>query len=309
MPPLSGALRLPLLALFCALLWGTAFPGIKYVYAIWQGGDTLAVRLTFAGVRFMIAGLLLFPFCRRPGALLDRSTWGLLAVVMLGQTFFQYLCFYNGLSVSSGVLGALVMASSSFWWVLLAPLVLGTAGPTRLQWVTLGVCSVGIALAIWRPGAGAGRPVLGGVLFLGASVAGTGALLAVRKLGGRIGAASLTSFSLFAGGVLLALCGMPGWGDFLALVEPRVAVATVYLAGVSATAFGLWNRLAGEFSPNVLAGYRFLIPLCGTVLSASLVPGESVGWGAAVGGALVIGALAVQGRLTKGGPPPPVVGR
>ncbi|CAN5417536.1 DMT family transporter [soil metagenome] len=266
------------------------------------------MRLTFAGVRFMIAGMLLFPFCRRPAALLERRVWGGVVAVALGQTFFQYLFFYNGLSVSSGVLGALVMASSSFWWVLLAPVALGTSPPTRLQWATLVACAGGIALAVWRPGAGAGQPVLGGVLFLGSSLAGAVALLAVRKLGGQVGAASLTAFSLFSGGVLLALCGIPGWGAFAGLVDVRVAVATLYLAAVSATAFGLWNRLAGEFSPNELAGYRFLIPLCGTVLSASLVPGETIGAGAAVGGLLVVGALAVQGVLTKRNLVPPAAG-
>lgn len=293
-------IELPVLAFVCAVLWGSAFPAIKNVYAHWGGGEPLGVRLLFAGTRFMLAGLLLVPVRGNPLQALRPGTVRPLAVIMLTQTFLQYVLFYNGLAVSGGVLGSLLVSAGSFWWVLLAPLILGQPKPTRRQWLALFVSAAGMTLAVWRPGAGAGDPVLGAILFLGSSLSGTLGAIAVAGLGSGVRATHATSLSLFFGGVLLALCGLGEVPRFVRLFDAKVAVLTLYLAVVSASAFSLWNHLVQRYSARILAGYRFLIPLCGVILSAAFVPGESIGWGAAVGGVLVAAAL-VHGARERGG--------
>ena len=47
------------LAVFCCLLWGSAFPCIKLGYQLFEipSGDT-ASQILFAGVRFSLAGIL-----------------------------------------------------------------------------------------------------------------------------------------------------------------------------------------------------------------------------------------------------------
>lgn len=282
---------LPLFVILCALLWGSAFPGIKYVYAQWNGADTFSVRLVFAGVRFALAGLLLLPFSRRPFLRLPEGSLGPLAAIALTQTFGQYLFFYTGLSVSSGVLASLLVSTGSLWWVVLAPLMLGTPKPGYRQWLLLGLSSLGITIAVYKPGAGAGDPVLGAILFLAASLCGALAIILFRRLDAAIDPVKATAVALFSGGVLLMIVGAAGWSGFLALLDIRTALMTVYLAAVSATAFCLWNQLAQLFPVNLLAGYRFLIPLAGAVMSALLVPGESIGIGALTGGAMILTAL------------------
>ncbi|MGK0188964.1 MAG: drug/metabolite transporter (DMT)-like permease [Verrucomicrobiales bacterium] len=290
---------LPLFVVLCALLWGSAFPGIKFVYARWDGADTFSVRLVFAGVRFALAGLILVPFLRRPIAGFSvRSFWPVTAIA-LTQTFGQYLFFYTGLSVSSGVLASLLVSTGSLWWVLLAPLMLGSPKPGRRQWYLLALSSLGITIAVYRPGAGAGDPVLGGCLFLAASLCGALALTLFRRLDSSIDPILATASALFGGGVLLMIAGGAGWSGFLALLDFPTAVMTVYLAAVSATAFCIWNRLAQLFPVNLLAGYRFLIPLSGALMSALLVPGESIGAGAMVGGALIIASLVLLNRTPQ----------
>lgn len=95
-------IRLPLsfyLQVFiCAALWGSAFPVIKNSYA---GLDisSYGEQLVFAGSRFLLAGLMVHPFCR--GAVvtkLKQAPIVPLVAVVLGQTYFQYLFFYYGLS-------------------------------------------------------------------------------------------------------------------------------------------------------------------------------------------------------------------
>lgn len=283
--------------MLCAVLWGSAFPGIKFVYARWEAADTFWVRLVFAGVRFTVAGLLLLPFVRRPRLAFPAGKWRSLAAIALTQTFGQYLFFYSGLAVSSGVLASLLVSTGSLWWVLLAPVMVGSARPGLRHWLLLGLAAAGITIAVYKPGAGAGDPVAGAVLFLSASLCGALAVLLFRRLDAAIDPVKATAFALFGGGVLLIVAGAPGWSGFVKLVDVPVALMTLYLAAVSATAFCLWNRLAQLFPVNLLAGYRFLIPFSGVLLSALLIPGESIGPGTCIGGILIIGAILLLNRL------------
>ena len=48
-----------LLAMICCVLWGSAFPGIKIGYKLWNIDiKDMASQIVFAGVRFFLAGVL-----------------------------------------------------------------------------------------------------------------------------------------------------------------------------------------------------------------------------------------------------------
>jgi drug/metabolite transporter (DMT)-like permease len=287
------------LVLFCSILWGSAFPAIKYVYGIWEM-ESISTRFLFAGIRFIIAGLLVLIFIRRPGPWqrISGADWRLLAVFALFQTVGQYLFFYSALSISSGILGSLLVSAGSFWWILLAPLFLKSPPPTAKHYAILTLCAVGISIAVYAPGAGAGKPLLGGFLFLCSSLSGTLGIIALQPLSKSIDVSTATGFSLFSGGVILTLLGLPAIGEVTAFADPRIAGTTLYLAFVSATAFTLWNGLTRRFPVNILAGYRFLIPLCGVIQSALFITAESPGIGIYIGGAIVIVGILLLSRLS-----------
>lgn len=74
-------------ALLCCFLWGSAFPGIKTGYELWDisGSDTWRI-MRFAGVRFFLAGLLvmLFASCARRKLLLgETDTLGIKHLISL----------------------------------------------------------------------------------------------------------------------------------------------------------------------------------------------------------------------------------
>lgn len=292
---------LPLIfpVLLCALLWGSAFPVIKLVYGHWaELGVEVSLwdRWLFAGLRFTVAGLALLAVAKQPWVELRRSSVATLIVFTLGQTFFQYVFFYAGLAISSGSLGALLAATGSFWWMILAPVVLGHAWPERRQWMILSVGASGVVLAVYAPGAGAGNPVLGATLLLCASFSGAIGILMMSKLKTTMGARAASGFSLFFGGVALLLLALPAWGRAELLFDPYVLVWTCWLALVSAVAFGIWNYLSTLYPVPLLASYRFLIPVTGVIESLLFLEGESAGWGLVIGGALVIGSLFVATR-------------
>lgn len=282
--------RLPFLALVCALLWGSAFPVIKAVYSQWET-NSFELRLCFAGIRFTLAGLLILPFCYREVRQCRPDCFGLLLFLSLTQTFLQYVFFYSGLAVSSGVLGAILVSTGSLWWILLAPLFLRTSRPKWRHGAVITSSMIGVVLAVYAPGLGSGAPVLGGILFLLASLSGAVGAIIIVPLAQRMDVRLATSASLIFGGLILCVCGARAFPTFWDLADAKILGTTFYLAVVSGGAFGIWNWLVQHHSVNVLAGYRFLIPLAGVTQSALFVEGESLGLGIVVGGGLILGSL------------------
>ena len=283
----------------CALLWGSAFPGIKTVYGIWDDAG-VEVGLTaywwFAGVRFTLAGLLLALVSRRPLAQWRVAPKLGLARMTLFQTLGQYVFFYWGIALASGSLAALLASAGSFWWMLLAPLLARAPWPSRRQWLAVVIGAVGLVVATAEPGTGAGRPWMGALLIVVASGSGTLGLLEFGKFRGCIGARAATGFSLLAGGLILLAMGAGEFRRAGELMSPAVMGLTLWLAFVSAAAFSLWNYLSTRHPVPQLAGYRFLIPLAGMFEALIFLPDESAGWGLMMGAVLIVMALMMAQR-------------
>jgi drug/metabolite transporter (DMT)-like permease len=113
----------------------------------------------------------------------------------------------------------------------------------------------------------------------------------LQKILKTMGARAATGYGLFLGGVMFMISGVSAWSSLPELFSTKVMWLTAYLAFVSALGFGLWNHLTSLFPVNLLAGYRFLVPICAVVESSLLVSGESPGIGIWLGGVLVIVAL------------------
>ena len=281
--------------LLCALLWGSAFPLIKTVYGDWES-VTLSLCLFFAGIRFSVAGAGLLMFCSGAGKRLRGANLPLLGLLALTQTCLQYCGFYAGMIYSSGVLGALLVGCGSFWWILLAPTILKTAPPRIGEWLALSISTLGIVVAVYAPGAGSGNVWLGALCFLTASFFGALALIIMRPLSATLDAKTATGASLLLGGLVLMAMGIQSAETFWAGMTFKIGIITAALAAVSAVSFTIWNRLAHTHSVNVLASYRFLIPLSGAIQSCLFIRGEAPGLGIWIGGALILGSLVSLNR-------------
>lgn len=287
----------------CALLWGSAFPGIKLVFGHWaaQGiAVDFATRSLFAGVRFVVAGGALLLLARAPGREWRATPKSWILAMAATQTLGQYACFYLGLSLSSAAMASLLVSSGSFWWVLLAPRFLGSPALTRRQWLVLAAGALGVTFAVYSPGAAVGRPQLGAAFVLAANFFGALGLLAFQRVKRTMGARAGTGFSFFIGGVVLLGLGGPAIArGGLAWFDAYVIGWTAWLAFVSAAAFALWNHLSTLVPAPVLATNRFLIPLCGVFESLVLLEGESLTWPMLAGGAVVLMAMTLTQRPPK----------
>ena len=295
--------RNPLLpVLFCALLWGSAFPVIKHVYGYWAEHGierSLSMIFLFAGVRFTIAGGGLLLFGKGLRQEFRATSWRALLGFALAQTFIQYLFFYQAIAISSASLAALLVATGSFWWMLLSPILRRSPWPTPRQWSGLFIGGVGVSLAVYAPGAGAGRPVLGALLMLVATASGAIAIIIFQRIRPTMSAINATGLSLLSGGLALFAVGIREVSSMSQMFAAPVIASTLWLALVSAIAFSIWNHLSTLFPVTLLASYRFLIPVCGVLEAQLLLSGESAGWGLVVGGVLVIISMFIAQRSLR----------
>ncbi|MDC7223096.1 MAG: EamA family transporter, partial [Spirochaetales bacterium] len=118
------------MALFCCLLWGSAFPALKILYGECQllPGDTGGLLL-LAGGRFLTASLLVLllgivmPHRRAKHSGTSAMSLGLrLLLIGLVQTTAQYYFFYSGVSRIPGSTASVVNSSRVFFTLILAHL-------------------------------------------------------------------------------------------------------------------------------------------------------------------------------------------
>jgi len=287
--------------LICGLLWGSAFPVIKQVFLHWEDQGlqrTLPIVYFFAGVRFCISGTGLLIYGKNLRQEFRQTSLKALVFLALTQTLVQYLCFYQAVALSSASLASLLVATGSFWWMLLTPAILKTPWPNQSQWLGLIVGGVGVTLAVYAPGEGGENPIAGALLMLMASCSGALAVIVFQKIKQTMTAVNSTGISLLSGGAGLLIIGAGAMQHADVMFDTRVILSTLWLAFVSAAAFSLWNYLTTLYPVTLLASYRFLIPICGVVESLLFLKTESPGWGLLVGGVMVLASVIFAQKST-----------
>ena len=87
-----------LVALLCCFLWGSAFPGIKIGYGIFDiSGEQTGLQIIFAGTRFFLAGIMavvIGSFAHKRPLYPKKTSWLPILHLSLLQTTLQYFFFY-----------------------------------------------------------------------------------------------------------------------------------------------------------------------------------------------------------------------
>ena len=115
------------LALICCALWGSAFPCIKIGYRMFSiGGNDTASQILFAGIRFLLAGLMVILICsfiyKKPLIPHNGTTVKRIFILSLFQTILQYVFFYIGLANTTGSKAAIIEATNVFLAILVSGL-------------------------------------------------------------------------------------------------------------------------------------------------------------------------------------------
>lgn len=264
-------------AVFCAALWGTAFPFIKLGYSVFAIAESdIGSKLLFAGIRFFAAGVMVYVYLcisQKKLALPHKSSfWGVLALG-LTQTALQYIFTYVGIGFTSGTNTSIITSCSSFFTVLLAPLFFKSDRLTLLKVIG---CVIGFAgvLAINGVGGVSFDTLLGDVLILCSTVCTTAGNFMAKGISQRTNPTELTAFQLMLGGFVLTAIGvlLGGVIDFKNLFGMLILL---WLAFVSAAAFTVWTALLKYHPASKISVFNLLVPIFGTVLSG-LMLGENI---------------------------------
>jgi drug/metabolite transporter (DMT)-like permease len=285
------------------VIWGSTYLTIKIAI------ETLPALL-MSGTRFLLAGLLLFAFARRPGAPKERLTsvhWRAAAVIggclLLGGNGGvawgeQYL--------PSGFV-ALIVATVPLWMALFAP----AFGGRWINWTAAAGIALGLAgiILLVRPGGDGAAHWQTLVVLLSPFAWAIGSLYA-RRAPAPSQPLSAVGMQMMTGGAMLIVAGI-ATGELahthLSSVSFASVASFVYLILIgSMVGYVAYIWLLHHVSPTAASTYAFVNPVVAVALGA-LVLGEVLNPISLVAAALIVGAVALllvgQSRTAVAEPP------
>lgn len=277
-----------------ATVWGL----IWYPYRLLEGGGIAGVHATFLTylIAFVVSLLL---FWRDLTPLLKPDAILLLIALSSGWTNLAYVLGMVGGEVMQVLL---LFYLAPLWTLLFARLLLGERpGAVGLLIVVLSLA--GAALMLWRPGMHAPLPTTAAEWFgLTAGITFALANVLIRKAHGH--PIRVKSTAVFAGVLVVALAVMAigetaasasGWPSVSVLSAQAPMLLGVGLA-LLATNFAVQHGL--NHSSATQAIVIMLSELIVAAVSAYLLAAEAMRWNEYAGGALIVAATLLSGRLS-----------
>ena len=265
------------IAIFCCLLWGSAFPCIKVGYQLFEipaGGSSS--QILFAGIRFTLAGFMaILAGSLLQGRLLKPAKDAISKVLKLCmvQTVMQYIFFYIGVAHITGVKGSIVNAVNVFFTILVSCLLFKLE---KLDKQKLIGCIIGFAgVVIVNIGGQFDKSftMLGdGFLIISALAYALSSVL-IKIYGKDENPVMLSGYQFMAGGMIMICAGLLTGGRLNA-VNLKGILLLLYMAFISAGAYTLWSLLLKHNPVSKVAVFAFFTPVFGVILSA-IILGES----------------------------------
>ena len=301
---ITTPLGIGLLACLCCLLWGSATPAIKIGYE-WFGiasGD-VASRILFAGIRFVLAGILTVIF----GSILagkflfpQKSSWGMVCSLGMVQTVFQYIFFYMGLAYTTGVKSAIINGSQTFIAILLACLVFRYEKLTLQKFLGCLIGFAGIVVINFDPtGLTGGFTLRGEGAILIAAIAYALSSALVKKYSQKESPVVLSGYQFIFGGIIMTISGLLVGGHLSGWCLKSV-ILLIYMALISSVAYSVWGILLKNNPVGKVAVYSFTNPIFSVLLSfAFLGESSSFGWELVLALGLVCAGIYLVNRVNE----------
>ena len=263
-------------ALICCFLWGSATPCIKGGYAFFSiGSDDVPSRILFAGIRFLIAGILTV-FIGSMGSkkllLPSKSSASKIFVLSMLQTVIQYFFFYGGLAHTPGVRSAIIGALNSFVAILVAALIFRLEKLTirKIAGCILAFAGVVVLNLAGNKSSGGAFHFNGeGFIFLSA-VSYSFSSVFMKSFSKTENPVMLSGWQFVLGGFIM-IAVSASFGGHLIIAEGKTVVALIlmlYMAIISAVAYGIWALLLKYNKVSKVVIFGFLNPIFGVLLSA-----------------------------------------
>ena len=280
--------RLVWLLLCC--IWGSTWLFIKL-------GLRDLPPLTFAGIRFVIAAIILFALilARRVPLPNKKRDWILLAVTGVMSFSLNYgLVFWGEQYISSG-LAALLQSTLPAFGLIIAHFYLPGERMTlpRIAGVLLGVLGVGVIFSNQLQVSGP-RALWGSAALVGSAFCAAYANVLVKTYGLNLQPTMLAGGQMLFGLIPLLLIGIPLEGNPLKFHwTPIAVISLLYLAVVGTViAFLLYYWLMHNMDVTKTMLIALVTPVVAVILGM-LVLKEELHWRTLVGGAMIMSGIAL----------------
>lgn len=281
--------------LILCVIWGSTWLFIKL------GLENLP-PITFAGIRFVIACVILFLLIRARGMSLpaNRRDWGLLALTGVLSFSLNYgLVFWGEQYISSG-LAAVLQATLPAFGLVIAHVHLPSE---RMTWskifgVVLGFGGVAVVFSNQLAIAG-GKALAGCVALVLSALFAAYSNVLVKAHGRKLEPAILAGGQMFFGLIPLLLIGIPLEGNpFRFHWTPMAVMALLYLAVVgSVIAFLLYYWLVRNMDVTKTMLISLVTPVVAVVLGM-VVLGEDLSWRTVAGGIMIMVGVRFVTRIS-----------
>ena len=266
-------------AVFCCLLWGSAFSGVKVGYQLLQiDASDWASQMVFAGVRFFIAGIMALlggsVILRRP-LIPTRSSIPKFCIISLFQTILQYFFYYIGLAHTTGVKAAIIVGANVFTAILLSSLLFRIEKLTVRKIIGCCIGFAGIVLInLQGKGGELSLSLLGdGFIFLCTVASGFSSVF-MKLYSADEEPFLLSGWQFTVGGGVMWLIGFV-CGGRMQITSAAGWLILLYLAFVSAAAYSVWAMLLRRNPVSRVTVYGFLNPMFGVIISGIVLHEDS----------------------------------
>ncbi len=256
-----------LTAIFCCALWGSATPCIKIGYQLMRPDSSVPSTVLFAGLRFFFAGILtvlIFSIARRKLLFPKIENTGRILTVSLFQTVLQYIFFYVGLSLTSGVKGTVASGSGAFFAILIASLVFRQE---KLGVKKIAACILGFSGIIAINLKGLDLNVnFGDISVIISAIAYATSTVLMKRFSKYEDPVVISGYQFIVGGAVMILGGL-AFGGRVSINSYQAVLMLAYLALLSALAYSLWGILLKYNPVSRVSIFNFMTPVFGVLLS------------------------------------------
>ncbi len=263
-------------AIIACFLWSTAFAGIKI-------GLEYSTPLRFAGIRFMMAGLMILPLCVKELSTI-KILWqhsSKVFFISLFQTIGLYTLFYQGIHRVPAAVTAMIIGSSPLFIALMAHIALRADKLHKRKLWALVIGFVGIVLIAMTKKMENPKETatmyLGIIMLLMANISGSFGNVLISKFKVPVSPLLLNSVQIFFGGLIIYIISLFVEGAHLSFEKPPTYYLSLFwLSFISAAAFSIWFTLLQRKDIRVseINVWKFMIPVLGSIISWVLIDDE-----------------------------------
>ena len=258
------------IATLCCVLWGSAFPCVKIGYNYFNiGSDDVFSQMLFAGVRFLIAGILIVAFgsiTEKKLLLPSKSSLPSIGVLSLTQTIIQYVFFYIALANTSGVNSSIINGSNNFFAIIIAFFLLRE----KLSVKKIVGCLLGfggVILASISQGTVGGFNVLGEGFMIISAISCALSNVLLKKFSQKHNPLILSGYQFIFGSIVMIIIGV-SLGGRLTAINPYGILILIYLALLSCITYTIWSLLLKYNGVAKISIFGFITPVAGSIMSA-----------------------------------------